>query len=392
MEARHASQVIVPGVEVLGPLDARALVLEVLQLRHDGGGDAVGDLVLYVEDVLQLAVEALGPDVVVGVGVDELRRDPQAVAGLSHAAFQDVAGPQLPGDLADPGVLVFEREAGVAGHHGKRAPVRQSGDDVLGQAVGEVLLLGVAAHVLERQDSDRRPRQELRLGVGRRGRAAAGIGGRLFAQQNAIDPHRLADVLNRLRAHVGELDLDLAGHVIEHGAGHADAAGRGQDLQARGDVDAVAVDVGALDDDVAQVDADAQPDTPLVRQLGLARRHGALNLDGAVHRLDDARELGQQAVAHELDDAALALRDLGLHQLLAERLQALQRPGLVLAHEAGIADHVGGEYGGESTFQARSPSPVRLPATRRRIYAAPQRAPGGVSPQSLRTRSSRKAA
>ena len=30
------------------------------------------------------------------------------------------------------------------------------GDDVLGETVGEVFLLGIAAHVLERQDGDRR--------------------------------------------------------------------------------------------------------------------------------------------------------------------------------------------------------------------------------------------
>ncbi len=36
-----------------------------------------------------------------------------------------------------------------------------------------------------------------------------------------------------------------------------------ESLQPRGHVDAVAVDVRALDDDIPQVDADAQPDPPV---------------------------------------------------------------------------------------------------------------------------------
>jgi hypothetical protein len=37
--------------------------------------------------------------------------------------------------------------------------------------------------------------------------------------------------------------------------------------------------------------------------------------------------------------------------------QSAQRAGLVLAHQAGITDHVGGKYGGKPAFQVLSPSP-----------------------------------
>src|ERR1700730_11288461 len=47
-------------------------------------------------------------------------------------------------------------------------------------------------------------------------------------------------------------------------------------------------DVSALGDDIAEVDADAQPDPPLVRRLGLPVDHPALHLGGAAHRVDDA--------------------------------------------------------------------------------------------------------
>ncbi len=56
-----------------------------LERRDDGSGD----LVLNREDVLHLAVVALGPEVVPVGDVDQLRRHAQTVARLPHAAFED---------------------------------------------------------------------------------------------------------------------------------------------------------------------------------------------------------------------------------------------------------------------------------------------------------------
>jgi hypothetical protein len=76
-----------------------------------------------------------------------------------------------------------------------------------------------------------------------------------------------------------------------------DAAWLGELLQAGGDVDAVAVDVLAVDDHVAEVDADAERKPVLGRQGGVALAQGLLDADSAGQRLDDAREVGQHAVA-----------------------------------------------------------------------------------------------
>jgi len=47
--------------------------------------DGFGNLVLQRKDVVQVPVEALGPEVAVGRAVDELRGDAHAVARLAHA-------------------------------------------------------------------------------------------------------------------------------------------------------------------------------------------------------------------------------------------------------------------------------------------------------------------
>ena len=51
----------------------------------------------------EFAIVALGPAMGAGRGVDELRRDADAVAGSTDAAFEHVAHAELAADLADVG-------------------------------------------------------------------------------------------------------------------------------------------------------------------------------------------------------------------------------------------------------------------------------------------------
>ena len=106
----------------------------------------------------------------------------------------------------------------------------------------------------------------------------------------------------------------------------ADPARLGQAFQPRRDIDAVAIDVVALDDDVAEIDADAELDArcPPARRVALG--HLALHVDRAAHRVDDAGELDQQAVASGFDDAAAMLLDLRVGKLAPEDLQSLSVP------------------------------------------------------------------
>ena len=178
---------------------------------------------------------------------------------------------------------------------------------------------------------------------GRSGEAASGRAqvrrpcGR--ARQIGADGPR--DVLEALLAQVLAPDVELAGKLVTHVPGNADARGRRQCLQARGDIDAIAENVVTLDDDVADVDADAIADALTLRQVRLALRHGALDLDRAHDRIDRAGEFGQQAVAHELDDPPLVLADLRLDHALALRPQRRERAGLVVADQTAITNDVG---------------------------------------------------
>jgi len=68
----------------------------------------------------------------------------------------------------------------------------------------------------------------------------------------------LGDVLEGLFAEREERERELVTDLVVHAAGHADPAGLGRRLQARGDVDPVPQEVLPLHHDVPEVDADAE--------------------------------------------------------------------------------------------------------------------------------------
>jgi hypothetical protein len=91
----------------------------------------------------------------------------------------------------------------------------------------------------------------------------------------------MRNVLEFMVAGILEGGVDLAADLPEGVVGNANAAGFGDALQPRGNVDSIAEDVAFLDDDVADVNPDAQFDAPVGRLAGIALSHAALLLDSA---------------------------------------------------------------------------------------------------------------
>src|SRR5439155_537520 len=153
---RQRAEIEVIGAEILWALAPRALDFRAANARFDDPDDGLGDLVLEVEDVFQDAVIFVGPNVRAGLSLDELSRDAQAIAAFAQAALEHVANAELAPDLLDVDDLALVGEARIPRDHEQPIDPRQAGDDILDHAVGEILLLGIAAHVLERQHRDRR--------------------------------------------------------------------------------------------------------------------------------------------------------------------------------------------------------------------------------------------
>jgi hypothetical protein len=95
-----------------------------------------------------------------GDRIDELGADAYPIPCLANAAFQDVVNSQFARDLLDIARLSLERKRRVTGDHKEVAIARQLRCDVLGDGVGEVVLVGIAAYVIERQHGDGRLRRK----------------------------------------------------------------------------------------------------------------------------------------------------------------------------------------------------------------------------------------
>ena len=149
-----------------------------------------------------------------------------------------------------------------------------------------------------------------------------------------MDADRSVNVLHPHLAAVAEGGLHPVCHAVGDDARDAKPAGFGQLFKPRGDVYAVAVEIIAIHQHVAEVDADARDD---------ALMPGHLDRDGAAHRVQDTGELQQRAVADQLEDAPTMSGDRGVEGLGPETLQRGQRPGLVLRDHAGLSHDISRE-------------------------------------------------
>ena len=100
--------------------------------------------------------------------------------------------------------------------------------------------------------------------------------------RDAISADGLVDILDAVFALVLKAEVGVAQQLVAHAACHVDLAGLGQTFEARRDIDAVAVNIALVDDDVAGIDADAQLD-PLVALIAFTLGQTALDVDRAAY-------------------------------------------------------------------------------------------------------------
>ena len=302
-------------VEFVGVLAALrplgdALAFEFEDLRLDRAGDRVGDFILQFEQIGEVSVVSLGHQVMAGIGLDQLRRDADPAPRFAHAAFEDIARAQFLADLLDVDGLAFVGEGRGAGDDRKGAPAGEHRNDVLGHAVGEELLLGIAAEIHKRQDRDGAAVVKGRWA----GRKLGGGGDEVFRQLghragHPIDLYRPRNVLEVLGTEILEVGVDLAGDLVIDGLGQIDAARFGQRSYPRCDVDAVAKDVAFLLDDLAEIDSDADRDTVFFGEGLVALRDLVAQSGGTVGCLDDVVEIGEHQFGGFLEDVSAKLGD-----------------------------------------------------------------------------------
>src|SRR5262245_13471552 len=144
----------------------------------------------------------------------------------------------------------------------------------------------------------------------------------------------LIDVLQALWAHLDKEHVDLAAHLVESVVRNADAARLSQHLQAGSDVDPVTEYVVAVDNDVAEVDADAEGDALVLRHLRALGCNVRLYFDGTTYCIDHTRKFQQQPVSSGLDDATALLGNSRNDDFATQCFQPCVRPARAAPHQA----------------------------------------------------------
>src|ERR1700758_3315823 len=164
--------------------------------------------------------------------VDQLGGDAHTVSALSHRAFQHIADAKLAADLLYIDCPALVGEGGIAGDDEEPANAGQGRNDLLDHAVGEVFLLWIAAHILERQDCDRRL-------VRQRKRRFCPIihwtDRWLATLLDTVDAHRPCDVLDPMLTEIGKSDRKFFADLLAHRRADADLTGCRKRLNSRRD-------------------------------------------------------------------------------------------------------------------------------------------------------------
>ena len=129
------------------------------QLRHH----RLRDVVLHREDVVECTVVGLRPQVIAVSYLDELHRDPHPAARLAHAAFEHRGDVERLADLGHGGRLALEREGRGTRRDPQPTDLSEHVQQLVGEAIREVLVFRVVAAVDERQHRDRRRARIKRL-------------------------------------------------------------------------------------------------------------------------------------------------------------------------------------------------------------------------------------
>ena len=136
----------------------RALSISTM-LNADRVAHPRDDLLLPGGQLADLFVEPVRPEMRAGLGGNQLDIDPQCGIDPAHAAFQHIAHAEFAADLPHIRGLALVGVGGFARDHERAGDVRQIGGEIVGDRVGQVVVLG-----------DRRPGSGT---AARRSRAAA---------------------------------------------------------------------------------------------------------------------------------------------------------------------------------------------------------------------------
>jgi hypothetical protein len=108
-------------------------------------------------------------------------------------------------------------------------------------------------------------------------------------------------------------------------------------FETHGNIDPITKNIVLLDNNITNVNADAEFDPLVLRDVDILFSHAALNFVGTPHGVDHAGELSNSAVPSILDDTSAMLSDFGIEKRSSKRFQSRQRAFFVDPYQAARA-------------------------------------------------------
>src|SRR5215470_18551123 len=106
------------------------------------------------KNVSQITLEPVRPNVRACHRIDQLPRDANFPRRLAYSPLKYIAHAKPSPDLLYIDGFAFERKARIASNHKQPFEAGERGDDFVNHPIRKILLLWIAAHVLERQHGD----------------------------------------------------------------------------------------------------------------------------------------------------------------------------------------------------------------------------------------------
>ena len=140
-------------IDRAAPRQARSLLWGQLHLNFVG--DGASDVALQRQDIAQVALVLLGPQVRIRRRVNQLRGDSNAAVRSQHRALDDGIDVERLRDLGQRLSSALVAHHRGARDHAQRANLGEGRDERVGHAVREEFLVGPWGEVLEREHRER---------------------------------------------------------------------------------------------------------------------------------------------------------------------------------------------------------------------------------------------
>ena len=132
-------------IDCLLLLDAAAYVPDELEI--ESLSEAARNLALCLRKVSAVVLKPVGPHVRAAFGVDQLHVHLHLITGPPHAAFEDIPNAEFAAYLLHVDELALVGKGRAAGYYEATGNARQIGGQIVGDPIGEILLLRIVREI-----------------------------------------------------------------------------------------------------------------------------------------------------------------------------------------------------------------------------------------------------